>query len=76
MGFGAAYLGLVDLLSNFGTVSPRYSTIPLLIAIFVENCTEPESVIQCLIGFVSETSIQSIKRATDDNIASWYHAVR
>ncbi|KAF2180195.1 putative histone deacetylase [Zopfia rhizophila CBS 207.26] len=55
MGVGAAYLGLVDLLSNH------------------ESCTEPDSPIECLIGFVSETSIQSIKRATDDNIAMWYH---
>ncbi|KAF2471383.1 uncharacterized protein BDR25DRAFT_26767 [Lindgomyces ingoldianus] len=38
-----------------------------------ENCTEADSVIQCLIGFVADTVIQSIKRATDDNIASWYY---
>ncbi|KAF2129034.1 hypothetical protein P153DRAFT_357507 [Dothidotthia symphoricarpi CBS 119687] len=37
-----------------------------------ENCTEPDSPIACLIGFVAETAIQSIKRPTDDTIASWY----
>ncbi|KAH3955578.1 hypothetical protein HBH64_124100 [Parastagonospora nodorum] len=39
-----------------------------------ENCTEPDSVVECLIGFVAETTIQSIKRPTDDTIALWYHA--
>jgi histone deacetylase 6 len=32
-------------------------------------------VIACLIGFVAETTIQSIKRTTDDTIANWYYAV-
>jgi hypothetical protein len=41
----------------------------------IENCTEPDSVVECLIGFVAETTIQSIKRPTDDTIALWYHAV-
>jgi hypothetical protein len=40
-----------------------------------ENCTDPDSVIACLIGFVAETTIQSIKRTTDDTIAAWYYAV-
>lgn len=42
----------------------------------IENCTEPDSVVECLIGFVAETTIQSIKRPTDDTIAHWYYAVR
>jgi hypothetical protein len=32
-------------------------------------------VVECLIGFVAETSLQSIKRATDDTIAEWYFNV-
>ncbi|EOA88363.1 uncharacterized protein SETTUDRAFT_160266 [Exserohilum turcica Et28A] len=39
-----------------------------------ENCTDPESRVECLIGFVAGTTIQSIKRATDDTISSWYHS--
>ncbi|KAH7411651.1 putative histone deacetylase [Phaeosphaeria sp. MPI-PUGE-AT-0046c] len=39
-----------------------------------DNCTEGESAVDCLIGFVAETTIQSIKRATDDTIQHWYHA--
>ncbi|KAH8716962.1 hypothetical protein GQ44DRAFT_775716 [Phaeosphaeriaceae sp. PMI808] len=39
-----------------------------------EQCSESESVIECLIAFVAETTIQSIKRATDDLIADWYYA--
>ncbi|KAH7089892.1 putative histone deacetylase [Paraphoma chrysanthemicola] len=38
-----------------------------------ENCTDHDSVVECLIGFVAETTIQSIKRTTDDTIADWYH---
>lgn len=39
-----------------------------------ENTTEIDGVVECLIGFVAETTIQSIKRATDDSIANWYYA--
>ncbi|KAI4946549.1 hypothetical protein J4E91_007237 [Alternaria rosae] len=39
-----------------------------------ENCTDPDSPVECLIGFVGETTIQSIKRATDDTISSWYYS--
>lgn len=39
-----------------------------------ENCTDPDSPVECLIGFVAETTIQSIKRATDDTISSWYYS--
>ncbi|KAF1833144.1 hypothetical protein BDW02DRAFT_589899 [Decorospora gaudefroyi] len=39
-----------------------------------ENCTDSDSPVECLIGFVAETTIQSIKRATDDTIAAWYFA--
>jgi hypothetical protein len=31
--------------------------------------------VECLIGFVAETMLQSIKRATDDQIAQWYYEV-
>jgi hypothetical protein len=41
----------------------------------IENCTDPDSPVECLIGFVGETTIQSIKRATDDTISSWYYSV-
>ncbi|CAI6329932.1 unnamed protein product [Periconia digitata] len=39
-----------------------------------ENCTDDESVVECLIGFLSDTTLQSIKRPTDDNIGNWYYA--
>lgn len=73
MGIGDAYLGLVDLLSHNGKfflAAPR-----IAVADFAENCTDPESRVECLIGFVAGTTIQSIKRATDDTISSWYHSV-
>lgn len=38
-----------------------------------ESTTESSSPVQCLIGFVAGTTIQSVKRATDDNISYWYH---
>ncbi|KAF2033458.1 hypothetical protein EK21DRAFT_58471 [Setomelanomma holmii] len=38
-----------------------------------EACTEPDGIVECLIGFVADTTIQSIKRATDDMIAQWYY---
>ncbi|KAF2826405.1 hypothetical protein CC86DRAFT_351075 [Ophiobolus disseminans] len=38
-----------------------------------DNCTKHDSIVECLIGFVAETTIQSIKRATDDTIANWYY---
>ncbi|PZC92245.1 AcuC, Deacetylase, histone deacetylase and acetoin utilization protein [Pyrenophora tritici-repentis] len=38
-----------------------------------ENCTDPGSRVECLIGFVAETTIQSIKRAADDFISTWYY---
>jgi hypothetical protein len=41
----------------------------------IEQCTEPDSIVECLIGFVAETTLQSIRRATDDTIAHWYYAV-
>ncbi|KAF2878298.1 putative histone deacetylase [Massariosphaeria phaeospora] len=57
LGIGAAYLGLVDLLSHY------------------EKCREPDSVVECLIGFVSDTVLQSIKRNfNDDDIVPWYYA--
>ncbi|KAI8943814.1 hypothetical protein NX059_001787 [Plenodomus lindquistii] len=40
-----------------------------------ENTTDEDSPVEVLIGFVAETTIQSIKRATDDNIHHWYHDV-
>ncbi|KAF1970095.1 hypothetical protein BU23DRAFT_214609 [Bimuria novae-zelandiae CBS 107.79] len=38
-----------------------------------EACTGDNSVVECLIGFVANTSIQSVKRATDDRVADWYY---
>jgi histone deacetylase 6 len=73
MGIGDAYIGLVDLLSNYGKHMRSQSRNDAYHAI--ENCTEPDSVVECLIGFVAETTIQSIKRPTDDTIAIWYYAV-
>ncbi|KAF2688822.1 hypothetical protein K458DRAFT_384988 [Lentithecium fluviatile CBS 122367] len=37
-----------------------------------ESCTEDDSIVQGLIGFVADTPIQSIKRPTDDYIGTWY----
>ncbi|KAF1997240.1 hypothetical protein P154DRAFT_579163 [Amniculicola lignicola CBS 123094] len=52
---GAAFYGLVDMLSNN------------------ENCTDPYTGIKHIIGFVADSGIRSIKRATDDNIGHWYY---
>ncbi|ORY18010.1 hypothetical protein BCR34DRAFT_583276 [Clohesyomyces aquaticus] len=38
-----------------------------------ENCTDHDSVIQCIIGFISDSALASIKRTTDDNITQWYY---
>jgi histone deacetylase 6 len=45
------------------------------LTILSDNCTEQDSIVECLIAFVAETALQSIRRATDDTIAHWYHAV-
>jgi hypothetical protein len=74
MGIGDAYIGLVDFLSNYGKFTYKDEQI-MKLTISSEDCTDPDSVIECLIGFVAETTIQSIKRPTDDTIAHWYHAV-
>jgi histone deacetylase 6 len=73
MGIGDAYLGLVDLLSNHGKSLEAFQGTNL--TEHTENTTEIDGVVECLIAFVAETTIQSIKRATDDSIAEWYHAV-
>lgn len=73
MGVGDAYLGLVDLLSQNGKLPPIVLRLEALNVL--ENCTDPDSPVECLIGFVAESTIQSVKRATDDTIASWYHSV-
>ncbi|PSN68434.1 putative histone deacetylase [Corynespora cassiicola Philippines] len=39
-----------------------------------ENCTDPNSPVECLIGFVGDNALHTIKRATDDNIGNWYYA--
>jgi hypothetical protein len=72
MGIGDAYLGLVDLLSHYGKQLLGFTRIS---ADSVEQCTEPDSIVQCLFGFVAETTLQSIKRNTDDTIANWYYTV-
>lgn len=55
--------------------SPLAACLPRAATDFTENCTDPDSPVECLIGFVGETTIQSIKRATDDTISSWYYSV-
>lgn len=37
-----------------------------------EACTQPDSIFKLFFAFVAESGISSIKRATDDNIGSWY----
>ncbi|KAF1844706.1 uncharacterized protein K460DRAFT_284171 [Cucurbitaria berberidis CBS 394.84] len=39
-----------------------------------DHTTELDSPVECLIGFVADTTIQAIRRATGDTIANWYHA--
>ncbi|KAJ4347879.1 Histone deacetylase hda1 [Didymosphaeria variabile] len=39
-----------------------------------EACTDENSVVESLIAFVADTSLQSIRRPTDDNVASWYES--
>ncbi|KAL1601458.1 Histone deacetylase hda1 [Paraconiothyrium brasiliense] len=39
-----------------------------------ETCTDDNSIVESLIAFVADTSIQSIKRATEDNVADWYYS--
>lgn len=74
MGVGAAYFGLVSMLgANGNKLSLRSKR--LLIKI-LENCTELDTGIQHLIGFVSRTSIHSIKRSHDDAIADWFYEVK
>lgn len=73
MGIGDAYLGLVDLISHNGK-SPLHTSLWININ-FAENTSEPDSPVECLIGFVTGGTLQSIKRATDDTIATWYYAV-
>jgi histone deacetylase 6 len=72
MGIGDAYLGLVDLLSTYGKYRPLFEIVQ---ADLPEQCTEPDGIVELLIGFVAETTIQSIKRTTDDTIANWYYTV-
>jgi histone deacetylase 6 len=48
----------------------------MLTELAVENTTEGDLVVEHVIGFVSETAIHSIKRATDDTIGHWFHDVR
>lgn len=40
-------------------------------------CTDDNSVVEGVIAFVADTSLQSIKRTTDDSIAvaDWYYTV-
>jgi histone deacetylase 6 len=40
-----------------------------------EACTDEDSIVQGLIGFVADNAIQSIKRPTDDHIGTWYYQV-
>ncbi|KAL5114205.1 Histone deacetylase hda1 [Pleosporales sp. CAS-2024a] len=75
MGIGEAYIGLVDLLSNYGKFSMmRIDLVSKIVMEYTENCTESDSVVECLIAFVAGTPIQPIKRPTDDSIGMWYHA--
>lgn len=75
MGIGDAYLGLVDLLSNNGQLSTANNNTIMRLTNCAESCTDDGTTVECLIGFVADTSVQAIKRATDDTIQHWYHAV-
>jgi histone deacetylase 6 len=73
MGIGDAYVGLVDLLGKNGKHAPKKEKT--LLTVDIDNCTDPDNGVECLIGFAAETNIESIKRPTDDTIAHWYYAV-
>jgi len=76
MGIGDGYLGLVDLLSHHGM--HHAPVIPLGRrdnTDCAENITEHDSSVECLVGFVAETTIQSVRRHADDSIQSWYYDV-
>lgn len=42
----------------------------------LETTTEEGSKIELLVGFLADTSIQSVKRPTDDDVGTWYYHVR
>jgi histone deacetylase 6 len=72
MGIGDAYHGLVDLLSRNGNIPPdvRAQLLTLL-----ESTTEEGSRIELVIGFAADSTLQSIRRPTDDEIGTWYFMV-
>lgn len=73
MGIGDAYHGLVDLLSRNGERSSRRRDRLLTPP---ESTTEEGSKIELVIGFAADSTLQSIRRPTDDDIANWYYMVR
>ena len=77
MGIGAAYSGLIDLLGRHGreslTITPNVWFVSN--EIFTESCTDDSSPIRCVISFVAENALQSVKRPADDYIGNWYHQV-
>jgi len=78
MGIGAAYSGLIDLLGRHGkeslTVTPNVRFVSNM-RFFTESCTDDSSPIRCVISFVAENALQSVKRPADDYIGNWYHQV-
>ena len=71
MGIGDAYHGLVDLLSRNGNI---LSNVRLLLTL-LESTTEEGSRIELVVGFAADSTLQSIRRPTDDDIGTWYFMV-
>lgn len=59
-------------------VSERsFACVFILLTTGTEACTDDNSVVEGVVAFVADTSLQSIKRTTDDSIsvADWYYTV-
>jgi histone deacetylase 6 len=72
MGIGDAYHGLVDLLSRNGNILPD---VWLQLLTLLESTTEEGSRIELVVGFAANSTLQPIRRPTDDDIGTWYFMV-
>lgn len=55
----------------------KQSSLQLMSNSRIEACTDDDTIVECLIAFVADNSVLSIKRLNDDgDVADWYHKVR
>jgi len=74
MGIGAAYAGVVWLLSNEGTKSKNWINITNAnLGLFTEAYQDR---VKHVVGFVADSSILGVSRPADDGVSSWYFNVR